>query len=567
MKQSKVFIPTMREVPAEAEALSHRLLLKAGLIKQSTSGIYSYLPLATRVLNNISNIVREEMESIDAVEILMPALQQAELWEESGRWGAYGPELMRLKDRNGREFALGPTHEEVVTSLVRDELKSYKRLPLTLFQIQSKYRDEKRPRFGLLRGREFIMKDAYSFHADEESLEATYQDMYNAYSKIFKRVGINARPVVADSGAIGGNHTHEFMALSEIGEDTIVYSNESDYAANIEKAEVIYHPSEKHTEIAELSKIAIPNVKTAQELADFLNRPLDEIVKTMIFKVDGEFIMILIRGHHELNDVKLKAYFGTENVEMASQDEIVNLVGANPGSLGPIHNKEIKIYADNYVKDLNNLVIGANEDGYHYVNANVERDFNIDEYGDFRFILEGEMLSDGSGKAQFAEGIEVGQVFKLGTKYSEAMNATFLDNQGKAQPLIMGCYGIGISRTLSAIVEQNNDDNGIIWPKSVTPFDLHLITINPKKDDQRELGDQLYDQLNGKFDILYDDRKERAGVKFNDADLIGLPLRVVVGKRAEEGIVEIKQRLNGESEEIHVNDLENYLKDLYDNLK
>ncbi|MBW4837363.1 MAG: proline--tRNA ligase [Staphylococcaceae bacterium] len=567
MKQSKVFIPTMREVPAEAEALSHRLLLKAGLIKQSTSGIYSYLPLATRVLNNISNIVREEMESIDAVEILMPALQQAELWEESGRWGAYGPELMRLKDRNGREFALGPTHEEVVTSLVRDELKSYKRLPLTLFQIQSKYRDEKRPRFGLLRGREFIMKDAYSFHADEESLDATYQDMYNAYSKIFKRVGINARPVVADSGAIGGNHTHEFMALSEIGEDTIVYSNESDYAANIEKAEVIYHPSEKHTETAELSKIATPNVKTAQELADLLNRPLDEIVKTMIFKVDGEFIMILIRGHHELNDVKLKAYFGTENVEMASQDEIVNLVGANPGSLGPIHNKEIKIYADNYVKDLNNLVIGANEDGYHYVNANVERDFNIDEYGDFRFILEGEMLSDGSGKAQFAEGIEVGQVFKLGTKYSEAMNATFLDNQGKAQPLIMGCYGIGISRTLSAIVEQNNDDNGIIWPKSVTPFDLHLITINPKKDDQRELGDQLYDQLNGKFDILYDDRKERAGVKFNDADLIGLPLRVVVGKRAEEGIVEVKQRLNGESEEIHVNDLVNYLKDLYDNLK
>ena len=567
MKQSKVFIPTMREVPAEAEALSHRLLLKAGLIKQSTSGIYSYLPLATRVLNNISKIVREEMESIDAVEILMPALQQAELWEESGRWGAYGPELMRLKDRNGREFALGPTHEEVVTSLVRDELKSYKRLPLTLFQIQSKYRDEKRPRFGLLRGREFIMKDAYSFHADEESLDATYQDMYNAYSKIFKRVGINARPVVADSGAIGGNHTHEFMALSEIGEDTIVYSNESDYAANIEKAEVIYHPSEKHTETAELSKIETPNVKTAQELADFLNRPLDEIVKTMIFKVDGEFIMILIRGHHELNDVKLKAYFGTENVEMASQDEIVNLVGANPGSLGPIHNKEIKIYADNYVKDLNNLVIGANEDGYHYVNANVERDFNIDEYGDFRFILEGEMLSDGSGKAQFAEGIEVGQVFKLGTKYSEAMNATFLDNQGKAQPLIMGCYGIGISRTLSAIVEQNNDDNGIIWPKSVTPFDLHLITINPKKDDQRELGDQLYDQLNGQFDILYDDRKERAGVKFNDADLIGLPMRVVVGKRAEEGIVEVKQRLNGESEEIHVNDLENYLKDLYDNLK
>ncbi|MCI2875097.1 proline--tRNA ligase [Staphylococcus hominis] len=566
MKQSKVFIPTMREVPSEAEALSHQLLLKAGLIKQSTSGIYSYLPLATRVLNHISKIIREEMESIDAVEILMPALQQAELWEESGRWGAYGPELMRLKDRNGREFALGPTHEEVVTSIVRDELKSYKQLPLTLFQIQSKFRDEKRPRFGLLRGREFIMKDAYSFHADEASLDQTYQDMYNAYSRIFKRVGINARPVVADSGAIGGHHTHEFMALSEIGEDTIVYSENSDYAANIEKAEVKYYPNEKHTDIKSLEKIETPNIKTAQELADFLNRPIDEIVKTMIFKVDGEFMMFLVRGHHELNDVKVKAYFETDNVEIATQDEIVNLLGANPGSLGPIHNKDIKIIADNFVKDLNNIVVGANEDGYHYINANVERDFNIDEYGDFRFILEGEPLSDGSGNAKFAEGIEVGQVFKLGTKYSEAMNAKFLDNQGKAQPLIMGCYGIGVSRTLSAIVEQNNDENGIIWPKSVTPFDLHLITINPKKEEQLELGDKLYSELQSRYDVLYDDRKERAGVKFNDADLIGLPIRIVVGKNASEGIVEVKVRQTGESEEVHINELNNHIASLYENL-
>lgn len=566
MKQSKVFIPTMREVPSEAEALSHQLLLKAGLIKQSTSGIYSYLPLATRVLNHISKIIREEMENIDAVEILMPALQQAELWEESGRWGAYGPELMRLKDRNGREFALGPTHEEVVTSIVRDELKSYKQLPLILFQIQSKFRDEKRPRFGLLRGREFIMKDAYSFHADEASLDQTYQEMYNAYSRIFKRVGINARPVVADSGAIGGNHTHEFMALSEIGEDTIVYSENSDYAANIEKAEVKYYPNEKHTDIKSLEKIETPNIKTAQELADFLNRPIDEIVKTMIFKVDGEFMMFLVRGHHELNDVKVKAYFETDNVEMATQDEIVNLLGANPGSLGPIHNKDIKIIADNFVKDLNNIVVGANEDGYHYINANVERDFNIDEYGDFRFILEGEPLSDGSGNAKFAEGIEVGQVFKLGTKYSEAMNAKFLDNQGKAQPLIMGCYGIGVSRTLSAIVEQNNDENGIIWPKSVTPFDLHLITINPKKEEQLELGDKLYSELQSKYDVLYDDRKERAGVKFNDADLIGLPIRIVVGKNASEGIVEVKVRQTGESEEVHVNELDNHIASLYEKL-
>ncbi len=566
MKQSKVFIPTRRDVPAEAEALSHQLLLKAGLIKQSTSGIYSYLPLASRVLNNISKIIREEMESIDAVEILMPALQQAELWEESGRWGAYGPELMRLKDRNGREFALGPTHEEVVTSIVRDELKSYKQLPLTLFQIQSKFRDEKRPRFGLLRGREFIMKDAYSFHADEASLDETYQDMYNAYDRIFKRVGINARPVVADSGAIGGNHTHEFMALSEIGEDTIVYSEHSDYAANIEKAEVVYHPNEKHTEVAELEKVETPNVKTAQELADFLNRPVDEIVKSMIFKIDGEFIMFLIRGHHELNDVKVKAFFETDNVEMATQEEIVNLLGANPGSLGPVHDKDIRIFADNYVRDLNNLVVGANEDGSHYINANLDRDFKVDEFGDFRFILEGETLSDGSGEAKFAEGIEVGQVFKLGIKYSEAMNATFLDNQGKAKPLIMGCYGIGVSRTLSAIVEQNNDENGIIWPKSVTPFDLHLITINPKKDEQLELGDQLYKELQQQYDVLYDDRKDRAGVKFNDADLIGLPIRIVVGKNASEGIVEVKVRQTGESEEVHINDLNTHIATLYSNL-
>ena len=567
MKQSKVFIPTMKEVPAGAEALSHRLLLKAGLIKQSTSGIYSYLPLATRVLNNLEAIIREEMESIDAVEILMPALQQAELWEESGRWGSYGAELMRLTDRHGREFALGPTHEEVVTSIVRDELKSYKQLPLTLFQIQSKYRDEKRPRFGLLRGREFIMKDAYSFHVDEASLDATYQDMYEAYKRIFSRSGINARPVLADSGAIGGNHTHEFMALSDIGEDTIVYSENSDYAANIEKAEVLYEPNEKHQPVEALAKIETPNVHTAQELADFLDRPLDEITKSMIFKVDGEFIMILVRGHHEINDVKLKSYFETDNIELATQSEIVNLLGANPGSLGPIFEKDIKIYADNALQDLNNIVVGANEDGYHLVNANVGRDFKVDAYGDFRFILEGEPLADGSGKAHFAEGIEVGQVFKLGTKYSEAMNATILDNQGKAKPLLMGCYGIGVSRTLSAIVEQNNDDNGIIWPKSVAPFDLHLITLNPKKDEQRELGDQLYASLKNSFDVLYDDRKERAGVKFNDADLIGLPVRVVIGKNAAEGIVEVKRRDTGESEDVHVDDLVDYAKALYEKVK
>ncbi|EKF8409905.1 proline--tRNA ligase [Staphylococcus pseudintermedius] len=567
MKQSKVFIPTLREVPAEAEAISHQLLLKAGLIKQNAAGVYSYLPVATRVIHKISDIIRQEMERIDAVEVVMPVLQQSELWKESGRWDAYGMELMRLRDRNQREFALGPTHEEVVTSLVRDELRSYKQLPLTLFQIQTKFRDEKRPRFGLLRGREFIMKDAYSFHTDEESLMETYQNMYNAYSTIFKRVGLNVRPVVADSGAIGGNHTHEFHALSAIGEDTIVYSNNSDYAANIEKAEVTYYETANTAEALQpLEKVETPNVKTVQELADFLGQPLENIIKTMVFKVNGAFILLLVRGHHEVNDVKIKDYFKTDDVAMATDDEIRNLLGASPGSLGPVTDRDVKVYADQFVQSLRNLAIGANEDGYHYVNANVERDFQIEGYGDFRFILEGEPLADGSGPAQFAEGIEVGQVFVLGEKYSEAMKATVLNQQGREQNLTMGCYGIGVSRTLSAIIEQHHDDNGIIWPKSVTPFDVHLISVNPKKDEQRACADRLYDQLLGTYDVLYDDRNERAGVKFNDADLIGIPVRVVVGKNASEGIVEVKRRDTGDSEDVHVNDLVTHLEKLYEQI-
>ncbi|HAR6086143.1 TPA: proline--tRNA ligase [Staphylococcus pseudintermedius] len=567
MKQSKVFIPTLREVPAEAEAISHQLLLKAGLIKQNAAGVYSYLPVATRVIHKISDIIRQEMERIDAVEVVMPVLQQSELWKESGRWDAYGMELMRLRDRNQREFALGPTHEEVVTSLVRDELRSYKQLPLTLFQIQTKFRDEKRPRFGLLRGREFIMKDAYSFHTDEESLMETYQNMYNAYSTIFKRVGLNVRPVVADSGAIGGNHTHEFHALSAIGEDTIVYSDNSDYAANIEKAEVTYYETTNTAEALQpLEKVETPNVKTAQELADFLGQPLENIIKTMVFKVNGAFILLLVRGHHEVNDVKIKDYFKTDDVAMATDDEIRNLLGASPGSLGPVTDRDVKVYADQFVQSLRNLAIGANEDGYHYVNANVERDFQIEGYGDFRFILEGEPLADGSGPAQFAEGIEVGQVFVLGEKYSEAMKATVLNQQGREQNLTMGCYGIGVSRTLSAIIEQHHDDNGIIWPKSVTPFDVHLISVNPKKDEQRACADRLYDQILGTYDVLYDDRNERAGVKFNDADLIGIPVRVVVGKNASEGIVEVKRRDTGDSEDVHVNDLVTHLEKLYEQI-
>lgn len=563
MKQSKMFIPTLREVPNDADSKSHQLLLKAGMIKQVASGVYSYLPIAKRVLNKIEAIVREEMEAIDGVEILMPALQPSELWSESGRWQSYGAELMRMTDRHGREFALGPTHEEIITSLVRDELKSYKKLPVTLFQIQNKFRDEKRPRFGLLRGREFIMKDAYSFHATEASLDETYQDMYDAYSRIFSRVNLKFRPVIADSGAIGGSHTHEFMALAEIGEDTICYTDESDYAANIEKAEVKYVPNVEHTEEKALDKVYTPGVKTAQQLADLLGKRLDEIVKSMIVKVDDQFIMFLIRGHHELNDVKVKSYFGTETVEMATDEEIQAILGATPGSLGPVGVEKIEIYADNSVQDLNNLAVGANETDYHYVNANLGRDFNVKAFDDFRFILEGEMAADGSGPIKFAEGIEVGQVFKLGTKYSESMNATFLNDQGRAEPMIMGCYGIGVSRTLSAVIEQHHDDKGIIWPTSITPFEIHIITANAKQDTQRELADQLYDAYKRDYEVLYDDRNERAGVKFNDADLIGVPVRIVVGKQAADEIVEVKNRRTGESFEVPVSELDAKIKAIY----
>ncbi len=567
MKQSKMFIPTLREVPNDADSKSHQLLLKAGMIKQIASGIYSYLPISKRVLNKIEAIVREEMEAVDGIEILMPALQPAELWQESGRWPSYGAELMRMTDRHGREFALGPTHEEIITSIVRDELKSYKKLPVTLFQIQNKFRDEKRPRFGLLRGREFIMKDAYSFHASEESLDETYQDMYRAYSNIFTRVNLAFRPVIADSGAIGGSHTHEFMALAEIGEDTIAYTDGSDYAANIEKAEVIYVPNIQHTEEQPLEKVHTPGLKTAQQLADSLGKRLDEIVKSMILKVDDRYVMFLIRGHHELNDVKVKSYFGTELVELATEAEIEGIMGAKPGSLGPVGVDKIEIYADNAVQDINNLAVGANETDYHYINANLGRDFNVEAFGDFRFILEGEPAADGSGPVKFAEGIEVGQVFKLGTKYSEAMKATFLDEQGKARPMIMGCYGIGVSRTLSAVIEQHHDDNGIIWPKAIAPYDVHIISVNPKQEVQRNLADQLYDKFRQHYDVLYDDRNERAGVKFNDADLIGVPLRIVVGKNASDGMVEVKLRKTGESFDVAVDELQAKIDSLYGTLE
>ncbi|MEQ6856514.1 proline--tRNA ligase [Lysinibacillus capsici] len=549
MKQSKTFIPTLREVPADAEVKSHKQLLRAGFIRQNTSGVYSYLPLAKRVLTKIETIIREEMEAINSIELLMPSLQSAELWQESGRWEKYGPELMRLKDRHDRDFALGPTHEEVITTLVRDEIKSYKKLPLTLYQIQTKFRDEKRPRFGLLRGREFIMKDAYSFHASRESLDETYEDMYRAYSNIFSRLGLNYRAVIADAGSIGGKGTHEFMVLSEIGEDTIAYSDTSDYAANIEMAEVIvdYQPSDEA--LKDVEKVATPEQKTIEDVSAFLKVEPANVIKSLVFDVDGELVVVLSRGDHEINDIKLKNALDAGSVELASEAAIQELLGCGVGSIGPVKLPvDVKVVADHAIKSIRNGIAGANEDGFHLVNVNPERDFAVNDYLDIRFIQEGDPSPDGQGNIKFAEGIEVGHIFKLGTTYSAKMNGTFLDEQGKAQPFIMGCYGIGVSRILAAVAEHFQDDNGFTWPTQLAPYDIHVVPVNTKDEAQVTLADELYGLLKSyRYDVLLDDRPERAGVKFADADLIGLPVRVTVGKKATEGIVEVKFRQTGET--------------------
>lgn len=566
MKQSKLFMPTLREVPSDAEAISHQLLLRAGFMRQNAAGIYSYLPLAKRVLSKIETIIRQEMEGAGAQELLMPAIQPAELWEETGRWDIYGPELMRLTDRHDRRFALGATHEELITSIVRDELNSYKKLPVNLFQIQMKYRDERRPRFGLLRGREFIMKDAYSFHSSQESLEEEYQNMFNAYTKIFTRVGLEFRPVVADSGAIGGSGTHEFHALAAIGEDTIVYSDQSDYAANLEMAESVDQYTKQDKASEALEEVHTGDAKTIEAVSAVLGLPEQESIKTVVFKTEEGLVMALVRGDHEVNDIKLKNYLGALDIMMATDEEIEQALHSTPGTLGPI-GADMKVVADYAVRALTNSVCGANKPETHYVHVEPNRDFEA-EYTDLRFVEEGDLSPDGQGHVKFARGIEVGQVFKLGTRYSEGMNATFLDEGGKAQPLIMGCYGIGVSRTMSAVVEQHYDDRGIIWPKAIAPFDVHLIAVNGKNAEQMQVAETVYHDLTAAgFSVLFDDRKERAGVKFADADLIGLPVRINVGKKAPDGIVELKARRGGEAEEIQQADLLEAVRSLYEGLQ
>ena len=561
MKQSKLLIPTLKEVPSDAEAISHQLMLRGGYIKQITAGMYAYLPLAYRVLRNIETIIREEMENIDAAEMLVPAALPAELWQQTGRYETYGPNLFKFQDRHERDFILGPTHEETFTTIVRDAVKTYKKLPITLYQIQTKYRDENRPRFGLLRGREFIMKDAYSFHAEEESLDKTFRDMDSAYTNVFNRVGLNFRSIIGDAGAMGGNNSKEFMAIAPIGEDTVVYSDESDYAANLEMAQNKRTMPKSHETLGELQKVATPGAKTIDEVAEFLGSSADREIKTLLFIADEKPVVVLMHGNDEVNEVKLKNYLSCDFLRPAEEDEARKYLGAGFGSLGPVGvSEEIEILADLDVENMANASVGANEDGFHYLNANLGRDFSVTHFADLRTVQEGEISPDGKGRLKFTRGIEIGHIFKLGTRYSKDLDAVVLDENGRQLPIIMGCYGIGVSRLLSAIVEQHSDENGIVWPRSIAPFDVHVIPVNVKKEEQVELSEKVTELLeNAWYKVLVDDRKERPGVKFADSDLIGIPARITVGKKAAEGIVEIKLRRTGETLEVKLDELLNSL--------
>lgn len=557
MKQSKMLIPTLREVPNDAEALSHQMLLRGGFIRQVSAGIYAYLPLANRVLEKLKQVIREELEKIDAIEMMMPALLPTDLWKESGRYETYGPDLYRLRDRNGRELLLGPTHEETFTALIRDEINSYKRLPLSLFQIQAKYRDEKRPRFGLLRGREFVMKDGYSFHASDESLNDVYRDYEAAYNEIFKRCELVYRSIIGDSGSMGGDDSREFMAISEIGEDTICFSTESDYATNLELATSLYVPKTSRVAQLNLEKMATPDVKTIKDVVNFFETEPQKVIKSILFMADNQPVLVLVRGDHEINEVKLRKFLNVKELLEATEEDAHELLDADFGSLGPVGlPATIKIYGDLYVQDMENAIAGANETGFHFINVNPERDFNVIAYEDLRIVQEGDPSPDGMGILAFTKGIEIGHIFKLGTRYSESMGATVLDENGREKLITMGCYGIGVSRLLAAIVEQNGDENGINWPLCIAPFDVHIIQMSMKDDYQTRLSEEVEQMMIAiGYEVLVDDRNERAGVKFTDADLIGAPIRLTVGKKAADGVVEIKIRRTGEMIEVRKEEL------------
>lgn len=556
MRMSKLYMPTLREVPSEAEIPSHKLLLRGGMMRKLVSGVYSYLPLGYRVIRKIEDIVREEMDKAGSQELLMSAIQPKELWEVSGRWDNFGPEMFKLKDRNIREFCLGPTHEEYFTSLIRDEIKSYKQLPLNLYQIQTKYRDEKRPRFGLIRAREFIMKDAYSFDRDVEGMEKSYQDMWKAYERIFTRLKLKYKVVEGDSGAMGGNQSHEFMAMSEVGESLVAYCDNCDYAATDEKATVVYNVERTEEDMKDMEKVPTPNTTTIEDLVDFFHIDKSNFGKALVYKIGGEPVVAIIPGDRELNETKLCNYLKVpeHELELADEKTIEKISGAAKGFTGPVGLKEdVKILVDSRITHMRNIIVGGNETDYHLKNVNFGRDFTGEVVEDLLLIDKGDICPKCGKTLLLDRGIEVGNIFQLGTKYSDSLKATYLDENGKEQPIVMGSYGVGVSRSMAAIVEQYHDENGIIWPLVVAPYHVIITIINVKNEEQRELGERIYKELKDRgLEVLLDDRNERAGVKFNDRDLIGIPIRITVGKRANENIVEYSLREDGINEDIPV---------------
>ncbi|MFZ0449033.1 MAG: proline--tRNA ligase [Desulfatiglandaceae bacterium] len=559
MRYSSYFIPTYREIPADAEIISHQLMLRAGLIRKLTSGIYTYLPAGLRSVKKVEQIVREEMNRAGAIEVLMPAVQPADLWKESGRWDFYGRELLRFTDRHNRDVCFGPTHEEVITDLVRKEIHSYKQLPINLYQIQTKFRDEIRPRFGLMRGREFIMKDAYSFDVDEAGAGRSYEKMYEAYIRIFQRCGLRFRAVEADSGAIGGSYSHEFMVLADSGEDQTVSCHQCKYAANLERAEVSPGPTGTPAEapdILELEEVHTPDIKTIDELAAFLSTSPDRLLKTLVYLVDEkEIVAALVRGDHEINETKFRNFLGAQTVELAGPETVSETTGAPTGFAGPMGLK-VKIVADRSVQTMTNLVAGANRKNFHMKNVNLDRDFQVEQFGDIRTITPSDPCPKCGGEIEFKRGIEVGHVFKLGTKYSKAMNAVFLDERGKEELTVMGCYGIGVGRTVAAAIEQNHDRDGIIFPIPIAPFEVILLPLQMHEKEVVEATETICNALLERgVEVLMDDRDERAGVKFMDADLLGIPVRVTVGKRGvKKGEVEMKLRTEKETQSILLKD-------------
>ena len=552
MKVSELFLATQREIPADAEIPSHRLMLRAGLIRKMASGIYSFMPMGYRTYRKVEAVIREEMDKAGAQELIMPALLPAEAYQGSGRWEKFGPEMFRLSDRGGRSFCLGPTHEEPFTEAVRDSIRSYKQLPVTLYQIQHKYRDEKRPRFGVIRAREFVMKDAYSFDVDEAGLDVSYKKMYDAYRAIFDRLGLDYTIVDADSGAMGGSGSQEFMVKSEVGEDDICFCDECGYAANEEKAGWTRPEAETAAELP-IEKIHTPDVKTIEELCGFLNCGPEAFVKTIIYNIDGKFVAAMCRGDRDVNETKLGNLYDATEMELAAFADVEMITGAKVGFAGPVNLKQkIEIVVDPEVAGMKNFVVGACESDYHFKNVNIGRDFEADKISDITNAKEGDICPKcGKGKLGMARGVEVGHIFKLGTKYSDALGCVYLDNNGKEHSMVMGCYGIGVSRVLAAIIEQYHDDDGIIWPSIVAPYKVIIVPTKVNDDEVMGVANKIYDELLAAgVEVLIDDRNERPGVKFKDADLLGIPLRITVGRRAAEGIVEVKRRNETDASEI-----------------